>query len=68
MTRKPKLKVHCAECAKTWWTTNDGPECPRCGSVDINLADDDPRDEAYERAAARAHTDDFAASGGRDWT
>lgn len=28
----------------------------------------DPRDEAYERAAARDRNDDFSRTGGRDWT
>ena len=68
--RKPKLKIRCSECNKTFWTTNDGPECPRCGSVDIELVEPphDEADEAYERAAARARSNDFAATGGRDWT
>jgi hypothetical protein len=31
-------------------------------------AETEERDEAYERAAARSRADDFAATGGKDWT
>ncbi len=34
----PRLKVICLECRKTWHTTNPGPECPRCGGTDVDLA------------------------------
>lgn len=36
--------------------------------LDDLLLDDGAIDEAYERAAARARSDDFAATGGKDWT
>jgi len=36
--------------------------CPECRS------EPDERDEAYERAAARARNNDFADTGGKDWT
>lgn len=32
------------------------------------LPDEPERDEAYERAAARARGNDFAETDGRDWT
>lgn len=35
---------------------------------DLDEGREDDRDEAYERAAARARGDDFAATGGKDWT
>jgi Zn finger protein HypA/HybF involved in hydrogenase expression len=36
---KPRLKVVCLECRHRFQTTNDLPECPRCGGTDIDLAD-----------------------------
>lgn len=43
------------------WTMDDegGLHCPECNTE---------RDEAYERAAARARNNDFADTGGKDWT
>jgi hypothetical protein len=42
-------------------------------SVDVELTDyeielPEERDEAYERAAAKARGNDFEATGGKDWT
>ncbi len=34
----------------------------------LDRNDDEPRDEAYERAAARARQNDFELTGGKDWT
>ena len=36
--------------------------------IDYRLNDDPHRDEAYERAAAKARANDFAETGGKDWT
>jgi hypothetical protein len=46
------------------WHEDDNGElfCPQCSGAD------DDRDEAYERAAARARNNDFADTGGKDWT
>ena len=38
--KAPRLPVVCAECGKKWWTTNPGPECPRCGGTDIELREE----------------------------
>lgn len=35
--KKPSIKVVCLECTKKFATTKDIPECPRCGSVDIDV-------------------------------
>lgn len=35
--------------------------CPKCRG-------EDDRDEDYERAASRARSNDFARTGGKDWT
>ena len=35
----PKIKVECLECSKKFQTTNMLPECPKCGSVDIDVRD-----------------------------
>ena len=45
------------------WRLDDDEQfwCPQC-------AEPDERDEAYERAAARARNNDFADTGGKDWT
>jgi hypothetical protein len=45
------------------WQMDDDDQihCPQC-------CEEDPRDEAYERAAARARNNDFADTGGKDWT
>lgn len=47
---------------------NNAPRyCQECG--DEYLAERDAAvDEAYERAAARARSNDFAETGGKDWT
>ncbi len=46
--------------ADGWVVDEDGEvHCPACC---------EERDEAYERAAARDRNDDFARTGGRDWT
>ena len=39
--RKPRLKVICLECGKKFATTNDGPECPKCGSTDIDVREEE---------------------------
>lgn len=39
-----------------------------CGEVLHPVRDEAERDEAYERAAARARGNDFEETGGRDWT
>jgi hypothetical protein len=46
------------------WRVDDegGVLCPDCLDAEGN------RDEAYERAAARARNNDFAETGGKDWT
>ena len=43
------------------WVMDDDDllHCPACC---------EERDEAYERAAARARNNDFADTGGKDWT
>ena len=43
------------------WAMDDegGLHCPQCC---------EERDEVYERAAARARNNDFADTGGKDWT
>jgi hypothetical protein len=48
------------------WLLDDGGElrCPDCQ----NESRQPERDDAYERAAARARTNDFAETGGKDWT
>jgi hypothetical protein len=45
------------------WRLDDDERfwCPQC-------AEPDTRDETYERAAARARNNDFADTGGKDWT
>lgn len=45
------------------WHVNDDEQfiCPQCAAPD-------ERDEAYERAAARARNNDFADTSGKDWT
>jgi hypothetical protein len=49
--------------APDWVVDDDGLlHCPQC------CEDDRQRDEAYERAAARARNNDFADTGGKDWT
>jgi hypothetical protein len=46
--------------AAEWVEDEDGLlHCPQCC---------EERDEAYERAAARARNNDFADTGGKDWT
>jgi hypothetical protein len=47
--------------ADGWRVTDDGVMCPDCAGMD-------ERDDAYERAAARARNNDFADTGGKDWT
>lgn len=48
--------------ASEWQMDEHGDlHCPQC-------CDPDERDEAYERAAARARNNDFADTGGKDWT
>lgn len=48
--------------ADRWRLDDDGLiHCPQC-------CEPDERDEAYERAAARARNNDFADTGGKDWT
>jgi len=47
--------------APDWRMDGDLFICPQC-------AEPDERDEAYERAAARARANDFSATNGRDWT
>jgi hypothetical protein len=39
-----------------------------CSDYCCFVAYEDRRDEAYERAAARARNNDFADTGGKDWT
>lgn len=36
----PRLPLVCAECGKKFWSTNPGPECPRCGGTDIELREE----------------------------
>jgi len=44
--------------------------CPACVETGdhFGTVDDQDRDEAYERAAARARSNDFADTDGKDWT
>lgn len=38
--KSPRVKVVCLECGKKWQVsaaTNIGPECPKCGSVDVDV-------------------------------
>lgn len=46
-----------------WQHNEAGDICPDCCEES-----DNPRDEAYERAAAKARSNDFADTAGRDWT
>jgi hypothetical protein len=71
-------------CAEHKPELNTAPSCfmeiPSAPIVDEDIEDEiecdlcqreprDPdRDEAYERAAARDRLDDFARTGGKDWT
>lgn len=34
------IRVECVECGKSWWTAHASPACDRCGSVDIELANE----------------------------
>lgn len=46
-----------------WVMDDDGDiHCPQC------CEEGRERDDAYERAAARARDNDFAETGGKDWT
>lgn len=48
--------------APDWIELEDGTlQCPDCRHAE-------ERDEAYEKAAARARNNDFADTNGRDWT
>jgi hypothetical protein len=48
--------------APDWHEDDDGLiHCPQC-------CQPEERDEAYERAAAKARNNDFADTGGKDWT
>jgi hypothetical protein len=50
--------------ASGWRVDDDGQcWCPECAE-----RADERDDEAYERAAARARNNDFADTGGKDWT
>ncbi len=61
-----KKKRFCIPCDEY---TNANP-CEACGSDTDKLPKDDdpPRDDAYERQAARDRLDGFQRTGGRDWT
>ena len=34
-----KVKVKCLECGKRFATASLDPECPKCGGVDIDVAE-----------------------------
>ena len=51
-----------------WLAERLGVTLPSVDSYRDESEHDDERDDAYERAAARARTNDFAESGGKDWT
>lgn len=83
MTRRDMLvDEKCYDLADTWLSGEDcGPAALR-KRLTLSLARqiqqaiedwmmderDSERDEAYERAAARARNNDFAETGGKDWT
>ncbi len=39
MSASPAIKVVCLECGKRFATRKDIPECPKCGGVDIDVAE-----------------------------
>jgi hypothetical protein len=64
--RPERLDEPIADCLEhDGWARKDGKDyCPDC----VKAGSEPERDEAYERAAARDRLDDFARTGGKDWT
>jgi hypothetical protein len=59
-------KQNCPWCGEGTW---NGEVCLSCGAKEERLERElDSFDEAYERAASRDRLDDFARTGGKDWT
>ena len=59
-------KRYCEMCDK--WVSASQFECRACGMPTRKAEPEPERDEAYERAAARARLNDFEDTDGRDWT
>ena len=61
----------CQDCDEPTLLTDDTGRkalCARCAEAREREEFDGPRDDAYERAAARARSNDFEETGGKDWT
>lgn len=76
--RRDDARPTCADCCTAELTRAreqaeheaDDPHCTCNDCIASHAArlDEGERDEAYERAAARARGNDFADTGGKDWT
>ena len=51
MAKRLKVKVECLECGETFATSNNLPECPKCGGSDVEPTEIMVALRAYERQA-----------------
>ncbi len=58
-------RYYCEMCDEWFY---QGGDCKACGMPLRYRVPEDPRDDAYERAAARARGNDFRDTAGKDWT